>query len=104
MGFRNEPFLSHETEGLCDDLWPSSREFDRYSTRPVHGGALDPLSPPDAKWSKNYFCYAPKGHPELSPKGDELPITYITNSHKVSDILHDQRIYYPRFISLPIKG
>lgn len=60
--------------------------------------------PPDAQWSKNYFCYAPKGHPELSPPGGELLITYITNSHKVSDILHDQRIYYPRFISLPLKG
>lgn len=59
--------------------------------------------PPDTKWSRNYFCYAPKGHPELSPKGDELLITYITNSHKVSDILQDRRIYYPRFISLPIK-
>lgn len=57
--------------------------------------------PPDAAWSRNYFCYAPKAHPEMNSDPGELLITYITNSHRAADLISDQRIYYPRFIALP---
>lgn len=58
--------------------------------------------PPERRWHKRYFCYAPKAHPELSPKGDELPITYITNAYEVKHVFNDHRIYYPKFISVPL--
>jgi uncharacterized protein DUF4185 len=58
--------------------------------------------PPEPGWSEKYFCYAPKAHPELYPDGDELLITYITNSYDIADVFTDNRIYYPRFLSLPL--
>jgi hypothetical protein len=53
---------------------------------------------PDAGWKKDYFCYAAKAHPQLVASGDELLITYATNSMKLADHVHDPRIYWPRFV------
>jgi hypothetical protein len=52
---------------------------------------------PDAGWSKNYFCYAAKAHPEIA-KGAELIVTYATNSSELGDHFKDLRIYWPRFV------
>jgi hypothetical protein len=59
-------------------------------------------NPPEPSWDEKYFCYAPKAHPELSPDGDELIVTYIVNSYDIADVFNDNRIYYPRFLSLPL--
>ncbi len=59
--------------------------------------------PPEYKWNKHYFCYAPKAHPEMSSDDNELLVTYITNSLYVKDVFKDKRIYYPKFISLKLK-
>lgn len=59
--------------------------------------------PPDPGWHADYFSYAPKGHPELQTDQNELLLTYITNSMKIEDLFEDQRIYYPKFLSLKYK-
>jgi len=52
---------------------------------------------PDMKISPHVFCYAAKGHPELSAT-NELLISYAANSDSVSEVLNDTRLYWPRFI------
>ncbi|MGH8023363.1 MAG: DUF4185 domain-containing protein, partial [Limisphaerales bacterium] len=52
---------------------------------------------PDAKISPHVFCYAAKGHPELSNR-DQLLISYAANSDRLSEVLNDSRLYWPRFI------
>jgi len=54
---------------------------------------------PEYKWHKNYFCYAAKGHPEIS-KEDELIITYVCNSTDFWQMASDARIYWPRFVRI----
>jgi hypothetical protein len=52
---------------------------------------------PDMKISPNVFCYAAKGHPELSAD-NELLISYASNSESLSEVMNDTRIYWPHFI------
>ncbi|MGB8226212.1 MAG: DUF4185 domain-containing protein [Sedimentisphaerales bacterium] len=54
---------------------------------------------PECKWHKTYFCYAGKGHPELS-EPDELIITYACNSTDFWQMAQDARIYRPRFLKV----
>jgi hypothetical protein len=54
---------------------------------------------PEYKWHKTYFCYAGKGHPELSGP-DELIITYACNSTDFWQMARDARIYRPRFLKI----
>jgi hypothetical protein len=56
---------------------------------------------PEASWSSNIFCYAGKGHPELS-QGNELIITYASNSNNLGDIVNDAQLYWPRFIQVSL--
>jgi hypothetical protein len=52
---------------------------------------------PDMKMSPHVFCYAAKGHPELSAN-NELLISYAANSESLSEVMNDTRLYWPRFI------
>lgn len=52
---------------------------------------------PDMNISPQVFCYAAKGHPELSAT-NELLISYAANSERLSEVLNDTRLYWPRFI------
>jgi len=54
---------------------------------------------PENKWHETYFCYAAKGHPELS-RNDDLVITYVCNAHDFWQMARDARIYRPRFIRI----
>jgi len=54
---------------------------------------------PESKWHKTYFCYAAKGHPEIS-KQDELIVTYVCNSTDFCQMARDARIYWPRFLRI----
>ncbi|HUW18181.1 MAG TPA: DUF4185 domain-containing protein [Sedimentisphaerales bacterium] len=54
---------------------------------------------PEYKWHKTYFCYAAKGHPELS-NPDELIITYACNSTDFWQMAANARIYRPRFLKV----
>lgn len=52
---------------------------------------------PEVDWDDAYFCYAAKGHPEISSE-DELIVTYICNSLDFGKMVNDARIYRPRFL------
>jgi len=55
---------------------------------------------PEVAWSKEYFCYAGKAHPELAKGENEVVITYAVNSWKLEDHQTDLRLYWPRFVRL----
>ena len=52
---------------------------------------------PDMKISPHVFCYAAKGHSELSAT-NELLISYAANSDNLSEVMNNTRLYWPRFI------
>ncbi|GBC97208.1 hypothetical protein HRbin16_03029 [bacterium HR16] len=54
---------------------------------------------PDVRNGQHVFCYAAKGHPELSAP-DELLVTYATNSFEMSEVLNNAELYVPRFVRL----
>lgn len=55
---------------------------------------------PEAQWDPRIFCYAAKGHPEISLSPEELIVTYTTNSMDMTLIESDARLYRPRFLKL----
>ena len=55
---------------------------------------------PEAARSEDTFCYAAKGHPDLSAAPDEIIVSYITNSLDFEKITTDAALYRPRFIRL----
>ena len=57
---------------------------------------------PETGWDKSYFCYAGKAHPELALSGDELIVTYVTNSLDFTKAVKDARIYWPRFVRVKL--
>ena len=59
---------------------------------------------PEEDWHDNIFCYAAKGHPELSLTSDELIITYVANSIDFYKMAADARLYRPRFIRVRFQG
>jgi len=61
-------------------------------------------SPLEDRENEHYFSYAPKAHPELSPAGNELLITYITNTLYPKEIFEDKDLYYPKFLSLKLRS
>lgn len=81
---------------------------DSFSDYIVFRSAVKPYGPwsepvrvyqcPEAEWDPLIFCYAAKGHPELSPTSDELLVTYTTNAMDFSLIESDSRLYWPRFL------
>ena len=58
---------------------------------------------PEMKISDRIFCYAAKGHPEIS-KPDEIIFTYAANSRQFADLLNDARLYWPRFVRVKFTG
>jgi hypothetical protein len=68
------------------------------------GGAQEVFHCPEKDWPVKVFCYAAKAHPELSPKGDELVITYASNAWDFWDVMRDARIYWPRFVRVSAAG
>ncbi|GAF93146.1 unnamed protein product, partial [marine sediment metagenome] len=73
----------------------------RFSPTPVGpwSSACKVYECPEYKWHKTYFCYAAKGHPEISA-GNELIITYVCNSMDFWQMVKDARIYWPRFLRI----
>jgi hypothetical protein len=53
---------------------------------------------PEASWSADVFCYAAKGHPELSLAPDEIIVTYVASSLDFEKLAADARLYRPRFL------
>ena len=53
---------------------------------------------PEENRQENIFCYAAKGHPEISMAFNELIITYVANSTDFRLIAEDAELYRPRFL------
>jgi hypothetical protein len=53
---------------------------------------------PEEGWGLDVFCYAAKGHPELSLAPDEIIVTYVANSLNFEKMAADARLYRPRFL------
>ncbi len=73
----------------------------RFSPTPVGpwSSACKVYECPEQNWHKTYFCYAAKGHSEISA-GNELIITYVCNSMDFWQMAKDTRIYWPRFLKI----
>ena len=59
---------------------------------------------PEMSEGTDIFCYAAKGHPELSNIPGELIVTYVANSTDFYKMAADARLYRPRFIRVSFKG
>jgi hypothetical protein len=57
---------------------------------------------PEQAWPEKVFCYSAKAHPELATSPDELIITYAANAWELATVLHDARLYWPRFVRLKL--
>ena len=66
--------------------------------------SVDLYQCPEMNMDEDIFCYAAKGHPELSLTPDELIITYVANSTDFYKMAADARLYRPRFIRVRFKG
>ena len=55
---------------------------------------------PEMNWDVDIFCYAAKGHPDLTARPDELIVTYVANSTDFYKMAADTRLYRPRFIRI----
>jgi hypothetical protein len=53
---------------------------------------------PEQSWGPDVFCYAAKGHPELSAAPDEIVVTYIASSRDFDKIVDNAGLYRPRFL------
>jgi hypothetical protein len=53
---------------------------------------------PEAERRPGIFCYAGKGHPELSQEKSDLIISYIASSDDFEELIQDAALYRPRFI------
>jgi hypothetical protein len=60
-----------------------------------------PEMQPGPSRDKDTFCYAGKEHPELETKG-ELLFTYVCNTMDVPKLATNNRIYFPRVVSVPM--
>ncbi len=58
---------------------------------------------PDMSWDKRIFCYAAKAHAEQTG-ANELIVTYASNSFDFWHVASDARLYWPRFVRVPITG
>ena len=55
--------------------------------------------PQEYDW-EDIMIYSAKAHPELS--GADFVVTYCTNSFKFNTLVHDDRLYYPRFLKVEV--
>jgi hypothetical protein len=56
---------------------------------------------PEASWDKRVFCYAAKAHTSQAD-GNELVVSYVANSFDFWHVANDARLYWPRFIRVPL--
>ena len=56
---------------------------------------------PEADWDRKIFCYGAKAHPHLS-SDQELAVSYVANSFEFWQVAADARLYWPRFVRLPL--
>ncbi len=58
---------------------------------------------PETTWGSHVFCYAAKAHPGLALEPGEFLLTYAANSFALSEVIHDARLYWPRFVKVQVQ-
>lgn len=58
---------------------------------------------PEESWGTDVFCYAAKGHPELSLAPDEIIVTYVASSLDFEKLAADVELYRPRFLRVKVQ-
>lgn len=53
---------------------------------------------PEADRGRDVFCYAAKGHPDLSSAPNEIIVTYVASSLDFAQVAADATLYRPRFL------
>jgi hypothetical protein len=92
-----QPFLKKFTFVYTDGIWGTIVMRTADAPEGPWGELVKLYQCPEMQISPSIFCYAGKGHPELSAT-KELLISYAVNSQKESEVLNDARLYWPRFV------
>jgi hypothetical protein len=92
-----QPFLKKFVFVYSDGIWGTILMRTAEAPEGPWGAPMKLYQCPDMKISSHVFCYAAKGHPEVSAT-NELLISYAANSDSLSDVMNDTRLYWPRFI------
>ena len=82
----------------------SDRVVGRFATSP-EGPWSDPVllyTCPEMKKDKKVFTYAGKAHPHLAT-GNELVISYATNSFEWGPVINNAELYWPTFVRVSLK-
>ncbi len=58
---------------------------------------------PESKWP-GVFCYAIKAHPALAQSEDEMIVSYAANAWDFRQVINDARLYWPRFVRVPLEA
>lgn len=98
-----QPFLKKFVFVYSDGIW--GRIVMRTADAPEGpwSGPITLYQCPEMRISPQIFCYAGKGHPELSVT-NELLISYAVNSQRSSEVMNDTRLYWPRFIRVTFEN
>ncbi len=92
-----QPFLKKFVYVYSDGIWGTVLMRAAEAPEGPWSAPMKLYQCPDMKISPQVFCYAAKGHPELS-SNNELLISYAANSESLSEVMNDTRLYWPRFI------
>jgi Domain of unknown function (DUF4185) len=92
-----QPFLKKFVYIYSDGIWGTILMRTAGAPEGLWSAPTKIYQCPDMKISPHVFCYAAKGHPELSAD-NELLISYAANSESLSDVMNGTRLYWPRFI------
>ena len=86
----------HSEDGISNNI------LLRLSSKPQGpwGEPIPIFQCPEAGWDESIFCYAAKAHSTLSESPNQLIITYVANSVDFSKVVHDTRLYRPRFLRI----
>lgn len=94
-----QPFLKRLVFVYSEGIWGTILMRTANAPEGPWGSPIKLYQCPDIKFSPHVFCYAAKGHPELSAT-NQLLISYAANSENLSEVLNDTRLYWPRFITV----
>lgn len=92
-----QPFLKQFVFVYSDGIWGSILMRTAGDPEGPWSAPIKLYQCPDMRFSPHVFCYAAKGHAELSAT-NELLISYASNSESLSEVMNDTRIYLPHFI------
>ncbi len=98
-----QPYLNKFVFVYTDGIWGKIVMRTADAPQGPWSGPTTLYQCPEMKISPQVFCYAAKGHPELSAT-NELLISYASNSENLSEVINNTRLYWPRFIRVTFES